>query len=264
MPLRPLSPQQTRNALLAGFAGFVATALYLWAGPDAVAQDGFYLVYGAVRSLLPSREASLQAARARLLGSAFGGVVVFLVMLALRNWLAMGVAYVLIHLIGRRCRFSSATLVNAGVMVVLLLGVPSYGAMGFRYVFDRCLWHALGLGIGMAVERLFWPDSPLQRLIDSERALVQRLEDLLAGQQVASAEALITRYAEHRAVRSEVLRGADAALLQTPSFRDRHDCLEIALRHAVAMLRAPAVLQSLDERACREALGRYSREEEPA
>ncbi|CAK6686801.1 FUSC family protein [Synechococcus sp. CCY9201] len=257
MPLRSLSPQQTRNALLVGFAGFLATALYLWSGPAVAAEQGFYLVYGAVRSLLPSRDASLQAAQARLLGTAFGGVVVFLVMLAFRDWLAMGVAYVLIHRIGRRCGFSSATLVNAGVMVVLLLGVPAYGAMGFRYVFDRTLWHALGLGIGMAVERLFWPDAPLQRLITSERALVQRLHDLLAGRQVCSAESLIASYAEHRAVRSEVLRGSEAALLQSPSYRDRHDCLEIALRHAVAMLRGPTVLKTLDERACREALGRY-------
>ncbi len=81
MPLRSLSPQQTRNALLVGFAGFLATALYLWSGPAVAAEQGFYLVYGAVRSLLPSRDASLQAAQARLLGTAFGGVVVFLVML---------------------------------------------------------------------------------------------------------------------------------------------------------------------------------------
>lgn len=259
MPLRSLSPQQRRNALQTGFAGFLTAALFQWAGPGLAAVEGFYVVYGAVRSLLPTREASLEAARARLVGTVFGGVVVFLVMLVLRHWVAMGVAYGLIHAIGRRCGLSASTLFNAVVMVVLLLGVPAYESMGFAYVFYRTLWHALGLMIGMVVERLFWPDSPLQRLIASERALVERLEALLAGAAGLSAEQLIALYADHRATRSEVLRSADAALLQSPAFRDRHDCLEIALRHAVAMLRGPAVLQGFDARACREALGHYGR-----
>jgi len=38
--------------------------------------------------------------------------------------------------------------------------------------------------------------------------------------------------------------------------QQRHEALEQALRHAVAMVRVPAVLRSIDAEACREALVR--------
>jgi len=55
---------QVRNALQVGFAGFLAASIYELVGPDVNSIDGFYLVYGAARSLLPTPEASWAAAQA--------------------------------------------------------------------------------------------------------------------------------------------------------------------------------------------------------
>jgi hypothetical protein len=66
-------------------------------------------------------------------------------------------------------------------MTVLILAVPAHERMGSWYVVDRTGWQLLGLLLGMAVERLFWFRSPLERLQDSERGLLGRIDALLAG-----------------------------------------------------------------------------------
>ncbi|MBM5823512.1 MAG: FUSC family protein [Cyanobacteria bacterium K_Offshore_surface_m2_011] len=253
---RPPSPQQIRNALQVGFAGFLAAGIHAAAGPDVNAIDGFYVVYGAARSLLPTPEASREAAWARIVGTVFGGAVVVLLTQALHNWLAIGVGYVLIQLLGRRLGLSPATLMNAVIMTVLILAVPAHERMGGMYVVDRTGWHLLGLLLGMAVERLFWFRSPLQRLEDSERGLLGRIDALLAGTSQDGAEELISAYGAHCAVRAAVLRSPQAQGLANEGMQQRHEALEQALRHAVAMVRVPAVLRSIDAEACREALVR--------
>lgn len=130
MPTRPPSPQQIRNALQVGFAGFLAAGIHAAAGPDVNAVDGFYVVYGAARSLLPTPEASRAAAWARIVGTVFGGAVVVLLTQALHNWLAIGIGYVLIQRLGRRLGLSPATLMNAVIMTVLILAVPAHEQMG--------------------------------------------------------------------------------------------------------------------------------------
>jgi hypothetical protein len=177
----PPFAQQIRNALQVGFAGFLAAGIHAAAGPDVNAVDGFHVVYGAARSLLPTPEASREAAWARMVGTVFGGAVVVLLTQALHNWLAIGIGYVLIQLLGRRLGLSPATLMDAVIMTVLILAVPAHERMGGWYVVDRTGWHLLGLLLGMAVERLFWFRSPLERLQDSERGLLGRIDALLAG-----------------------------------------------------------------------------------
>jgi len=60
-----------------------------------------------------------------VVGTVVGGVVVTLLMLVLDNWLAVGVGYVLIQLLGSRLGLSAAALMNASVMAVMLLAVPT-------------------------------------------------------------------------------------------------------------------------------------------
>ncbi len=256
MPLRSPSTQQIRNALQVGFAGFLAAGIHAAAGPGVNAVDGFYVVYGAARSLLPTPEASREAAWARIVGTVFGGAVVVLLTQALNNWLAIGVGYVLIQLLGRRLGLGPSALMNAVIMTVLILAIPAHARMGGWYVVDRTGWHLLGLLVGMAVERLFWFRSPLQRLEASERHLLGRIEALLDGTAQESADQLISSYAEHCTVRSTVLRSPHAHQLEREPMLQRHEALEQGLRHAVALCRAPAVLRSIDADACREALAR--------
>jgi hypothetical protein len=55
-------------------------------------------------------------------------------------------------------------------------------------------------------------------------------------------------------VRAAVLRSPQALGLASERMQERHEALEQALRHAVALVRVPAVLRSIDADACREAL----------
>ena len=252
--MNSLSPVQWRNALQVGFAGFLAAGLYGCMGPNVNSLDGFYLVYGVARSLLPTPEASWAAARARVVGTVFGGALVSLLMLVLNNWLATGVGYVLIQRIGRGLGLSAAALMNASVMAIMLLAVPAYNREGGWYVLYRTLWHLIGLAIGMAVERLFWFRSATDRLRQSEEQLLQCLRRVCAGEARPSAEQLIGLYADHCKVRANALRSHPPVSRPARATLERDQLIEQALRHAVAMQRVPAALRGLDQQACRRAL----------
>ncbi len=239
---------QVRNALQVGFAGFLAAGLYELVGPDVNSIDGFYLVYGAARSLLPTPEASWAAAQARVVGTVVGGVVVTLLMLVLDNWLAVGVGYVLIQLLGARLGLSAAALMNASVMAVMLLAVPTYNQEGGWYVLFRTLWHLIGLAIGMLVERLFWYRSALERLRHSQGDLIHSLHQCCNGGPARSADQLIEKYARHCQMRQSALAHREQNHLQ------RDQLIEQALRHAVAMQRVPEGLRVIDQEACCAAL----------
>ncbi len=254
MAIRPLSAAQIRNALQVGFAGFLAGGLFLFAGSNATRIDAFYLAYGVARSLLPTPEASLKAARARVLGTVFGGLVVVLLMQSLNNWLAVGIGYVLIKLVGQRLGFDQATLMNAVIMAVLLVAVPDYQAMGGLYVLYRSLWHLLGLMIGMTVERLFWFKPLLKRLQQSEWHLIQQLQDLLDQKPAQRHQELIQAYSAHCTLRSLVLSSDQAHKLTTSDSQERQEWLEQAVRHGVARQRVPEQLEAIDAESCREAL----------
>ena len=254
MALRDLNGMQIRNSLQVGFAGFLAAALFLHVGISADFDDGFYVVYGVARSLLPTPDQSLQAARARLTGTLFGGVIVVLVMQIGASWMAAGIGYVLIRLVGQWLRWSEATLNNAAVMAVLLLAVPDYEAMGMGYVLLRTGWHLIGLMIGMGVERLLWFQTPIERLRSAEEVLKQDLSAIVEGGTTASADGLILRHAELGVLRTAVRRSDAITAQESDAAQQRESCLEEALRHAVAMLRLPAGLRPLDAQACRAAL----------
>jgi len=132
-----------------------------------------------------------------VVGTVVGGVVVTLLMLVLDNWLAVGVGYVLIQLLGSRLGLSAAALMNASVMAVMLLAVPAYNQEGGWYVLFRTLWHLIGLAIGMLVECLFWYRSALERLRQSEDDLIHSLHQCCNGGHARSAEQLIEQYARH-------------------------------------------------------------------
>ena len=254
MAISPPSASQIRNSLQVGFAGFLAAGLLLVAGEDATRIDAFYLVYGVARSLLPTPEASRQAARARVVGTVFGGVVVALLMQSVSNWLAVGVGYILIKVLGRRLGLDQATLMNAVIMAILLVAIPGYHAMGWLYVLYRSLWHLVGLMIGMAVERLFWFTPLIKRLQRSEANLIQQLNDLLDQSPGQLHQELINTYAAHCNLRSLVLRSDQASMLTSPDSQKRQEWLERAVRHGVARQRVPEQLRDIDTEDCKKAL----------
>ena len=257
MSLRTLTRVQWRNALQVGFAGFVASSLYLALAPGLRMDDAFYILYGVARSLLPTPEASRKAASSRLIGTVFGGVVAFLLLLVFQHWLAIGIGYIIIKLISRWLNFNESIQINAVIMPVLLLVVPAYAQLGGTYVLYRTFWHLLGLMIGMLVERLFWYRSPLTQLLEAEENLRLTISSMLNSDSTVTIPVLIKASANLSILRAGVMRSADFTWLETVDSQSRHDCLESAVRHAVAMLRMPYPLCLVDARDCREALSSW-------
>ena len=91
--VRPADPQ-----CCSGGVRILATGLFVVAGPEATRIDAFYVVYGVARSLLPTPEASLKAARARVVGTLFGGLVMMMLIQAVSN--SRGHRHVLVKLLG--------------------------------------------------------------------------------------------------------------------------------------------------------------------
>ena len=252
--MKPISAAQIRNALQVGFAGLIAAAIYEFAGLDAKGIEGFYIIYGVARSLLLTPEVSFAAARDRIVGTIFGGVIVALLILVLKSWLAVGIGYILIQILGRKIGLNQPTLMNASIMAVLLLAVPGNTNLGGLYVFERTIWHLVGLFIGMLIERLFWFRSETQRLQDSEQLLVKQLQSCLLKAEVVSSEDLILSYAKHCKIKSIAYRDCKIDDLKFVSLNEREELLEIALRHAVALGRVPAQLRKFDQIECSIAL----------
>lgn len=252
--MKPISAAQIRNALQVGFAGLIAAAIYEFAGLNAKGIEGFYIIYGVARSLLLTPEASFAAARDRIVGTIFGGFIVALLILVLKSWLAVGIGYILIQVLGRKIRFNQSTLMNGSIMAVLLLAVPANTNLGGIYVFERTIWHLAGLLIGMAIERLFWFSSETQRLQDSEQFLVKQLRSFLLEAEAISPEDLILSYAKHCKIKSIVYRDSKIDDLKFVSLNQREELLEIAFRHAVAVGRVPNQLKKFDQIECSIAL----------
>jgi uncharacterized membrane protein YgaE (UPF0421/DUF939 family) len=257
--MKPVTSRQLMNSLQVGFAGFLATGLYTLFGNSAGSLNGFYVVYGVARSLLPTPEASLASAKSRVVGTVFGGVVVALLILVLNNWVAIGIGYVVIQLLGRKIGLSPSALLNASIMTVLLLAVPSYNQSGGWFVFFRTTWHLIGLGIGMAVERVFWFRSPQLRLRESEKNLMHQIDKVILNNETQTADDLIALYADHCRLRLLVLRKNDGGQEQINDDPRREELIERALRHAVAMQRVPSALREIDERVCKAAITEYAR-----
>ena len=120
-------------------------------------------------------------------------------------------------------------------MAVLLLAVPGNTNLGGLYVFERTIWHLVGLFIGMLIERLFWFRSATQRLQDSEQLLVKQLQSCLLKAEAVSSDDLILSYAKHCKIKSIAYRDCKIDDLKFVSLNEREELLEIAFRHAVAL-----------------------------
>ena len=228
-----------------------AAMVFRWAAGSTV--DIWYALYGVARSNLANEELSIRVGRERLWGTAFGGVLAALLLLIGNPWLWVGLAYLLVELLGAHLGLSRGTRTNAMVAAVMVLMVPNNSAEGFNYVLYRTLWHGLGLGIGMAIEHLFWPSNAKQRLIQSEQRLMAFLKDLFLNPN-PSADAAKSRQLV------QLYRGVrELQTTQTPA--RAHGSLDHAVAHGAALLRqsnaSPGPLERHCQQLDREALGKH-------
>ena len=124
-------------------------------------------------------ENSLQAARGRILGTAVGGLVTFLVHTILSGWIGILVSLLITIPVLRRMGWSSG-LSTAVVVTVMFLGIDAYTKLNWSYVFNRSLDTLVGIAVALVMGRLLWPKNRLARIQELhqqlEASLQQRLE----------------------------------------------------------------------------------------
>lgn len=124
-------------------------------------------------------ENSLQAARGRILGTAVGGLVTFLVHSILSGWIGILVSLLITVPLLRRLGWSSG-LSTAVVVTVMFLGIDAYTRLNWAYVFNRTVDTLVGIAVALVMGRLLWPKNRLARMQELhqqlETTLHQRLE----------------------------------------------------------------------------------------
>ncbi len=119
-------------------------------------------------------ENSLQAARGRMLGTAVGGLVTFLVHSILTGWIGILVSLLITVPLLRRMGWSSG-LSTAVVVTVMFLGIDAYTQLNWSYVFNRTVDTLVGIAVALVMGRLLWPKNRLARM----QELHQKLESTL-------------------------------------------------------------------------------------
>ncbi|MBL6797787.1 MAG: FUSC family protein [Synechococcus sp. BS307-5m-G39] len=130
-------------------------------------------------------ENSLQAARGRMLGTAVGGLVTFLVHTILSGWIGILVSLLITIPVLRRMGWSSG-LSTAVVVTVMFLGIDAYTKLNWSYVFNRSLDTLVGIAVALVMGRLLWPKNRLARM----QELHQKLETTLHQRLKAHSSAL--------------------------------------------------------------------------
>jgi uncharacterized membrane protein YgaE (UPF0421/DUF939 family) len=124
-------------------------------------------------------ENSLQAARGRILGTAVGGLITFLVHSILTGWIGILVSLLITIPVLRRLGWTSG-LSTAVVVTVMFLGIDTYAKLDWSYVFNRSLDTLVGITVALVMGRLLWPKNRLARMHELhqrlEATLHQRLE----------------------------------------------------------------------------------------
>jgi len=124
-------------------------------------------------------ENSLRAARGRILGTAAGGLITFLVHSILTGWIGILVSLMITIPLLRRLGWTSG-LSTAVVVTVMFLGIDAYTKLNWSYVFNRSLDTLVGIAVALVMGRLLWPKNRLARMQELhqqlESTLHQRLE----------------------------------------------------------------------------------------
>lgn len=254
MGFRPLTAEQWHSSLRTAIAGLVAAPIALnWGGNSGL--DVWYCLYGVARSNLADQRLSGRAATEQLLGTLVGGGIGAGLVILGSNGLLVGVAYLLVELIGNRWGLSQGSRTNAIIAAILLLMVPEYGKEGAHWVANRLGWYLLGLAIGMAVERLLWPRGDRQRLAEQERNLIENLQTLRqeqaqeppaggrTGEPMDQERRLVNGFRQVRDL-AQLVATADPDGWSRHGGEKRLRGLEQAVFHAAALLRHPSGIET--------------------
>lgn len=172
-----MNPELLRKSLKLAVAAFITAAVafhfqrieFVW-----------YPLLAAVVVVDDNDEQTVQAARARVLGTVGGGLVTFLVHTVVSGWMGVMLSILLMAPVLRALGWQAGLSTGALVSVMFLM-LPEHAQLNWEYVFNRALDTSVGCAIALAVGLLFWPRNRLRELAVAEEQQLRQL-----GEQVSA------------------------------------------------------------------------------
>lgn len=164
-----------RNSLKLATAAFITAAIALW---TERVEFVWYPLMAVVVVTDDSDDQTLKAATSRVLGTAMGGLITFIVHTIVQGWPGVLLSLLVMIPVLRYCGWSSG-LATGGLLSVMFLMIPDYTRLDWNYVFNRGLDTVVGCIIAILVGLLFWPWGAYGELHQEDQNLRRRLTEQL-------------------------------------------------------------------------------------
>ncbi len=173
----PLNPELLRKSLKLAVAAFITAAVALH---FQRIEFVWYPLLAVVVVVDDNDEQTVQAARARILGTVGGGLVTFLVHTVASGWMGVLLSILLMVPVLRALRWEAGLSTGALVSVMFLM-LPEHERLNWEYVFNRAIDTSVGCAIALVVGLLFWPRNRLRELALAEERQLRQLGQQVAG-----------------------------------------------------------------------------------
>lgn len=170
-----MNSELLRSSLKLFTAGFITTAIAM---SFERLEFVWYPLVAVVVVTDDNDELTVQASSNRILGTAMGGLITFIVHTVVQGWPGVLVSLLVMIPVLRVLGWSGG-LGTAGLLSVMFLMIPNYTKLDWIYVFDRSLDTVVGCVIAVLVGLLFWPRGAIDELRRSDSQLRQSLIEQL-------------------------------------------------------------------------------------
>jgi uncharacterized membrane protein YccC len=170
-----VNSELVRNSLKLFTATFITAGVALW---TERIEFLWYPLVAVVVVVDDSDDQTAKAASNRILGTAMGGLITFIVHTIVQGWVGVLVSLLVMIPVLRVLGWSGG-LNTAGLLSVMFLMIPDYTALDWNYVFNRGLDTIVGCIIALLVGLLFWPRGVYEELNQSDAYLRGAIGDQL-------------------------------------------------------------------------------------
>ncbi len=162
-----MNSELVRNSLKLFTAAFITAGIALW---TERIEFVWYPLVAVVVVVDDSDDQTTKAASNRILGTAMGGLITFIVHTIVQGWVGVLVSLLVMIPVLRVLGWSGG-LNTAGLLSVMFLMIPNYTALNWDYVFNRGLDTIVGCIIALLVGLLFWPRGVYEELNQADAYL---------------------------------------------------------------------------------------------
>lgn len=166
-----MDPELLRKSLKLAVGVFITAAIAVHTDRIAFV---WYPLLAVVVVVDDNDEQTVQAARARILGTVVGGLVTFLVHTLVGGWMGVLLSVLLMVPVLRALGWESGLSTGALVSVMFLM-LPEHERLNWYYVFNRALDTSVGCAVALLVGLLFWPRNRRRELQLAEGQLLELL-----------------------------------------------------------------------------------------